>query len=304
MEGGKYRILFIEDDEVVQMAFKRLMRENEVLCTHRIVGSISEAQRALLEHAYDAVVTDYRLQDGTAFDLMGSTRGVPVIFVTGFGDEEVAVKALKSGAYDYLIKDPDHNYLKMIMLTVVRAVSRKRAEDHLQLLSHTLKTIHECVCISARNGQILFANEAFYATYGYSVDEGPSLPRGVLWSEGSQVPAWGRPLKDGDYVHRRKDGSLFPVWYSSSMVDEGNGGEPALVEVTRDITQNKKLQEQVKELSGFLPICASCKKVRNDQGYWDEVEEYMSHRSDVRFTHGFCPTCVHNYSPDKPQPTR
>ncbi len=47
----------------------------------------------------------------------------------------------------------------------------------------------------------------------------------------------------------------------------------------------------VRTLSGLLPICASCKKIRDDQGYWSRVEEYISHRSGARFTHGLCPDC-------------
>jgi AmiR/NasT family two-component response regulator len=57
---------------------------------------------------------------------------------------------------------------------------------------------------------------------------------------------------------------------------------------------NKELQEAlatVKTLSGLLPICAKCKKVRNDQGYWQHVEAYLREHSTVEFTHGLCPDC-------------
>jgi len=48
---------------------------------------------------------------------------------------------------------------------------------------------------------------------------------------------------------------------------------------------------EVKELSGLLPICASCKKVRDDRGYWSQVEDYIGRRTDLRFTHSVCPEC-------------
>jgi len=51
------------------------------------------------------------------------------------------------------------------------------------------------------------------------------------------------------------------------------------------------LQSQVKQLSGLLPICAVCKKVRDDQNYWHQVESYIIQRTDARFTHGYCPEC-------------
>lgn len=56
--------------------------------------------------------------------------------------------------------------------------------------------------------------------------------------------------------------------------------------------------ENVKTLSGLLPICAHCKSIRNDQGYWDEVADYFSKRTDFDFTHGICPKCVQQHFPE------
>ncbi len=55
---------------------------------------------------------------------------------------------------------------------------------------------------------------------------------------------------------------------------------------------------QVKRLSGFLPICASCKKIRDDQGYWQQIESYISEHSDALFSHGVCPECPEKLYPD------
>jgi GAF domain-containing protein len=52
---------------------------------------------------------------------------------------------------------------------------------------------------------------------------------------------------------------------------------------------------KVRTLKGLIPICASCKKVRDDQGYWSQVEEYISTRSEADFTHGLCPDCLKRY---------
>lgn len=48
---------------------------------------------------------------------------------------------------------------------------------------------------------------------------------------------------------------------------------------------------RVKRLQGLLPICAWCKRVRNDQNYWQQVESYVAERTDARFSHGICPEC-------------
>lgn len=49
---------------------------------------------------------------------------------------------------------------------------------------------------------------------------------------------------------------------------------------------------RIKTLSGLLPICAWCKKIRDDKGYWEEVEAYVAKHSDAQFTHGICPECI------------
>jgi PAS domain S-box-containing protein len=55
---------------------------------------------------------------------------------------------------------------------------------------------------------------------------------------------------------------------------------------------------QVKKLSGFLPICASCKKIRDDSGYWHQVERYVTEHSEAEFSHGICPDCIRKLYPE------
>lgn len=60
------------------------------------------------------------------------------------------------------------------------------------------------------------------------------------------------------------------------------------------LEQNRKLLEAVehiKALQGIIPICSHCKKIRNDKGYWDQVDEYFARHSDVQFSHSICPEC-------------
>lgn len=56
--------------------------------------------------------------------------------------------------------------------------------------------------------------------------------------------------------------------------------------------------EQVRELSGLLPICAYCKSIRDDAGYWRQVEQYLGAHTDTSFSHGICPTCMARHFPD------
>ena len=60
------------------------------------------------------------------------------------------------------------------------------------------------------------------------------------------------------------------------------------------LQKNKELQEaisEIRQLKGIIPICASCKQIRDDKGFWHQVESYISERSKVEFSHGICPEC-------------
>ena len=115
----------------------------------------------------------------------------------------------------------------------------------------------------------------------------------------------------GELNCRRLDGTFFPIEISS-VVFEGFMGERRTVIMLRDVSTRKiaeaererlvsELQEalqRVKVLSGLLPICASCKKIRDADGTWHHLESYISQHSDATFTHGICAECRQKLYPD------
>jgi PAS domain S-box-containing protein len=82
--------------------------------------------------------------------------------------------------------------------------------------------------------------------------------------------------------------------------------------IAKDITERKEVEEEreklilklqvaldnIKILKGLLPICANCKKIRDDKGYWNQIEIYIREHSDAEFSHGICPGCAQNLYPD------
>ena len=70
------------------------------------------------------------------------------------------------------------------------------------------------------------------------------------------------------------------------------------LEKSEVIFELHKALDKVKTLSGFLPICASCKKIRDDKGYWNQIEAYISEHSEAEFSHGICPECSKKLYPD------
>ena len=107
-------------------------------------------------------------------------------------------------------------------------------------------------------------------------------------------------------VRRRKDGDPVQVAVTFSPIRDGGGRIAGISAVERDITAHKREDEErlqliseltsalgkIKTLHGLLPICASCKRIRDDGGYWKKIETYISERTDVEFTHGICPECL------------
>ena len=106
-----------------------------------------------------------------------------------------------------------------------------------------------------------------------------------------------------EWTHRRMNGEDFPADVLLTRMEAE--GEFFLQATVRDITGRKREQArreallaelreslaQVKYLSGLIPICSSCKKIRNNKGVWESVEHYVAEHSDAKFSHGICPDC-------------
>ena len=65
-----------------------------------------------------------------------------------------------------------------------------------------------------------------------------------------------------------------------------------------EITELKHTIARVHTLSGLLPICSNCKKIRDDKGYWNLLEGYIQQHSEAEFTHGICPECIKKLYPE------
>lgn len=108
------------------------------------------------------------------------------------------------------------------------------------------------------------------------------------------------------------------IWASISVdpVFDQTGELSSVVHIVRDITELKQLEDQlihrnqeleeslarVKKLEGIISICMYCKKIRNEEHAWDQLESYISQHTDARFSHGICPECVAKQPWKKPEP--
>jgi diguanylate cyclase (GGDEF)-like protein/PAS domain S-box-containing protein len=252
MENRGYRILLVEDDIIDQMAFKKMVRNKELNYDYLIAGSAKEAAAAVENNCFDLVITDYLLGDGTAFDVMKMLKETPVIITTGAGNEEVAVRAMHEGASDYLVKDSEGNYLKVLPITIENVIERVMNQKQLKILSHALMSIGDSVYITDTKDNILNINKAFIETFGYQPEE-------VIGKNCCILSKVCEKIKDGccdwedsldsmgmnEVYHLKKDGSEFPALLSNSCIKDDNGNILAKVGVVRDITEIKEAQKKL-----------------------------------------------------------
>ena len=164
MDEAKYKILLIEDDRLDQMAFRRLMKNEELLYDCAVASSVAEAKSVLAQEKFDVIVCDYSLGDGTALDILDLNKSIPIIVVTGVGDEEVATNAWRRGAYDYIVKDIDRNYLKVIPKTIENAIEHRQIKVALDRKQKNLEAIFDaapgCMLLIDENMIVTRANES------------------------------------------------------------------------------------------------------------------------------------------------
>ena len=253
MEDTMIKVLLIEDDQIDQMAFKRLVKETNLPYNYVIAGSVADAKSILQNEVFDIVITDYSVGDGTAFDIFELIKNTAIIFVTGVGDEETAVKAMKTGAYDYLIKDLERNYLKVLPVTVENAIKHMKAEKQFKLLSHAIMSISDSVYITDMDDTILFVNDAFCKIYGYDEKEILGKKSSILCNEKLVVSDIKNVLLKtidgnwtGEVINNKKDDSKFPVYLSRSVVKDEKDNGIAVISVTRDMTERVRAEEKIK----------------------------------------------------------
>ncbi len=278
--ADRYKVLVVEDDAVDQLAFKRLVEQDGLPYDYTIADSVAAAREFLSRDWCEIVIADYMLGDGTAFDLMDATQEIPMIIATGTGDEEIAVRAMKKGAYDYLIKDPLRNYLKMLPLTVENALQRKWAADRHQMMSHAIMSISDSVVITNDDDDIILTNRAFCNTYGYQEDEILGQSIDLLWTDNTtDHPSQGTSPRqkkvDGEFISRRKDGSLLTIALSRSLITDDSGTTLACLSIIRNITERKQAEDRLRTSKEEVQQHAAYLEKRNQE--LDQFSYVISH---------------------------
>lgn len=192
-------------------------------------------------------------------------------------------------------------------------LKRSQAETRLRDTRYTdyFNNSHACMLlIDAATADIVEANPAACDFYGYSKDEITGLKISdinLLSPQESLKELQITKNQNQRYInfkHRLTSGEIRDVEAYAGLIRYHD--RDLIHAVIHDITDRKlaeaereqlisQLQEalaEIKTLSGLLPICANCKKIRNDKGYWQQIEEYIGAHSEAKFSHSICPQCM------------
>jgi PAS domain S-box-containing protein len=192
----------------------------------------------------------------------------------------------------------------------MKSSMRKKSEEK---LSKVFLANPDWVIISRlSDGCYIDVNEAFLRMTGYSREE-------VIGHSSLDLHIWVDPEERKEMVHLlreegrasnhevrfgMKSGNIRSMLWSAERIELN--GEACMIAVCKDITDIIKASEErerlidqlenallkVMQLSGFLPICTTCKKVRDSQGHWKPVEAYLHNHAEAKFINGICPDCA------------
>lgn len=319
------RVLIVEDSEDDALLLLRELRRAYDPQFERV--ATADQMRAALEKYWDVIISDFSMPgfDGLdALQLLQETKlDIPFIIVSGAIGEDIAVHAMKAGANDYVMKGKLARLVPAIERELREAESRqerRRAEMSLAHLAAIVESSDDAIIGMALDGTVLSWNSGAERIYGYTEEEalGHRISLVAPPVSAGEIPQIFEKIKRGEHmegyetVRVKKDGTPIDVSLTISPIKNSAGNITGVSAIERDITEQKRVESErkrlidelsqalakVKTLSGLLPICASCKKIRDDKGYWQQVETFIKARSDADFSHGMCPDCIERLYPE------
>lgn len=325
---SRARILVVEDEGIIakdiQSTLEKLGYEVPAVA---VVGE--EAIEKSVELRPDLVLMDIVLWGGMdgveAAARIREQLQIPVIFLTAHSDNATLQRAKVTGPFGYIVKPLVERELRIgIEMALEKHAMEQRLAEQQQWYATTLASVGEAVIATDSQGGVRFMNPLAETITGWHLNEaigqhldnvmvlsaevassgchGPfaeAVRKGLVIDWGSNTWLWPRR------------GPSTPVDYTAARVREEDGSVAGVVVVFRDITPRREMEEDrerlirelraavenVKTLHGLLPICSSCKKIRDDRGYWNAVDAYIVKQGLGQVSHGICPDCIRRLYP-------
>jgi PAS domain S-box-containing protein len=191
----------------------------------------------------------------------------------------------------------------------------KESEERFRTI---VETMQEGILLTDKNMDVAYANHNAEILFGLTLDETKHRPIYDFFPENlkpilmEKIANRKKGISERyDVQLQRKDGSIFNLFISATPLMDLQGSFAGILSILSDVTKFTDMVEErerliadlqnalanIRKLSGLLPICSSCKKIRDDQGYWSQLEEYIFEHSEAEFTHSLCPECAKQLFP-------
>ena len=258
--GGTYHVLLVDDDDNYSSLVKDVLGFADNYFLDR-APNLHGMWSLLERNTYDALLLDYSFPDGSGLEalrqLIERKLEVPVIIVTGRGDERVAAQAIQQGAIDYLVKSPETVFeLPVIISKAVRnyayQAERVKSLEKIRYQALLLDNVRDAVVVWNSAGNITYWNPAAEELYGWPASERIGLPVAKAYAALFSPPPdpvsfdANLPVEVERCAQTRRRET---VWIGSRVTelhDEFTGGVLlGFMDVTRDITARKKAEEQI-----------------------------------------------------------
>jgi len=257
-------VLVIEDDEDHAEMISRALEKNDPMIKITNVSSLNEAESYLRETIPDIVFVDFLLPDGNVVEFLEKHRDkmlFPMVIITAHGSEEIAIKTLKAGAIDYVVKTKDaFRAIPDISLRVIRKwnilVEKHLAEKALLKRQHEVNYLFEYAADALfyhdYHGKIIEVNKKACQSLGYShcellalslfdIEKGYNSEKlQNIWKE---LPLCTTKIIKG--MHQRKDGTTFPVELNLRILNDDD--DRFVLAIARDITDRNKAEKNLLE---------------------------------------------------------
>jgi len=317
----KPRILIVEDESIIARDLSASLEAMGYQVTGNAITG-ADAIAAAGDMNPSLVLMDIELQgdmDGIeAAHIIRSKYNLPIIYLTAYADDRMLERARETGPFGYLIKPFDDRELHFtIQMALYKhdldETVRKSKEQFQALVENTNAIPWE---ISLADMKFTYLGPQVKNLLGFDVEE---ITDYQSWAarihpedrdEAERFCSDARNKDENYEFEFRMIGANNQIKWVRNIVSvtRENGKPVSMRGFILDITRRKEaelererliteLQDaiaKIKTLKGLLPICAWCKKVRDDNGYWKAVEQYVSEHSEAEFTHGMCPECQKN----------
>jgi PAS domain S-box-containing protein len=323
------QILIVEDELIVARNIQVSLQKTgyEVPA---IVSSGEEAIQSAGQIRPDLVLMDIRLQGEMlgveAAEQIRTQFDIPVVYLTAYADEASLQQAKGSQPFGYLMKPFRGEELRSTieMALYKHEIDQKLKESELRyrMVSELTSDLAYCVRVELDGSLVIeWITDAHAQIIGYTPIKAMAMDGWHSLVHADDLPLALKHVEATlagqtdvcEFRIARKDGGVRWLRNHARPVWDGDQGRVVRIyAAAQDITEQRLAREEqerlilelqdalskVRTLKGLLPICASCKKIRDDQGYWTSVEAYILEHSDAEFTHGICPDCARKLYPD------